>query len=70
MPVMPAKNAEFEADHPFTFDDPDGGRTPYNTGDVWQGTPEQAEALLEPVDDENGKRSALLRAKTTPRKEN
>ena len=71
MPVMPAKSAEFEADHPFTFDDPDSGeRTPYDTGDTWQGTPEQAASLLKPVDNENGKRPALLRAKTPPRKEN
>jgi len=66
---MPAK---LEADSPFTWDDPEGGHVYYDTGDDWQGTPEQAEPLLEPVDNENGKRPALLRVKSlrSPRKEN
>jgi hypothetical protein len=69
MPVMPAN--QFEVNEPFTWDDPDGGPVHYDTGDDWQGTAEQAETLLKPVDNENGKRPALLRAKTrTPRKEN
>lgn len=69
---MPAKPTEFEADSPFTWDDPDGERVNYDTGDDWQGTPEQAESLLKPVDDQNGKRPALLRVKSvrSPRKEN
>jgi hypothetical protein len=71
MPVMPAK--QFEADHPFTWDDPNTGEhVNYDTGDDWQGTPEQAETLLKPVDNVNGKRPALLREKSlrSPRKEN
>jgi hypothetical protein len=71
MHVMPAKSADFEADSPFTWVDPDtGDNVPYDTGDDWQGTPEQAAPLLKPVDNATGKRPALLRAKTSPRKEN
>jgi hypothetical protein len=75
MPVMPAKSAdlEYEANDSFTWDDPDTGvHFYYDTGDDWQGTAEQAEPLLTPVDNENGKRPALLRVKSprSPRKEN
>lgn len=71
---MPAKSAdlEYEANSSFTWDDPDGGHVHYNDGDPWNGTAEQAETLLQPVDNQNGKRPALLRVKTlrSPRKEN
>lgn len=62
---MPAKSAELEADSPFTWTDPDTGEhINYDTGDDWQGTAAQAEPLLAPVDNENGKRPALLRVKS------
>lgn len=67
---MPAKQTGYEADGSFTWSDGDV-HVPYSDGDDWLGTDEQATALLIPVDNDNGKRPALLRVKTrSPRKEN
>ena len=69
---MPAKReVELEAALPFTHND-----RPYEVGDDWDGTAEEAKELLAAVDGPNGVRPALLRKKTSrspsadPRKEN
>ena len=57
---MPAKrDVEYEAASPFTHND-----RPYEEGDDWDGTAEEAKELLTPVDGPNGVRPALLRKKT------